>query len=741
MDSSTESKELFRLIKAHKFEEFVQYLNKHQEIDVNLRDENNQYLITYAIMLNSTIATKALIARECKLDITDTDGRGLLYTPINLGYTKLLQLLLHYNESIVGISLVDIKDRHGHIPLHYAIRTKNPNIVNILLNAKSNVNTVDNSNLNALHMAVRTKITKIVEMILQHNININARTNTGETALHLACNFQLIDIVKLLLAKNIDVNVQDYDHEFTALTYCVNLNNTELTRILLKAGSDVNAQDFSGNTSLHYAISESNYEIANMLINSKYSSTSINLNLYNIDSKLPITMLLDKTDIYMPLLPALIQESNLNFQDTNGRTPLHRISFNDLWKDLYDSLKTKKMNIFIKDKDGVRPIDLVSKQDRDKYLDMITFSYLYQLRNQHFEWNEDWEELCRQDLEYDKLDKKEKKNVDKFLKKNQRNEVCQNIVKNKLIKIMEDNTASCRQSSYPSKRGKKCIRITVGQELEYCTFTGTILDILVGLLYLLEKYPKACGVLTTSVASSGMCQYYKAVGVSSTERCNFFNFEIIWVYKKLYIAEEFIKGFNKCMNTKGKTFTIIPLGIELRQGSHANYLIYDHKRKEIERFEPYGSRAPNVFDYSPKSLDKILEHRFAEIDSSIKYISPDKYMPKIGFQLLDIMEQQSKKIGDPGGFCAMWAIWYTDMRMAYYDIDRKKLVGSMIKSIRTQNLSFKRIIRNYSREIIERRDNIFQKVGMTINDWINDQYTEDQYNKLIRELTIIIKQF
>ena len=62
-------------------------------------------------------------------------------------------------------------------------------------------------------------------------------------------------------------------------------------------------------------------------------------------------------------------------------------------------------------------------------------------------------------------------------------------------------------------------------------------------------------------------------------------------------------------------------------------------------------------------------------------------------------ERKTKKIGDPGGFCALWSIWYTDMRLTYPDYDRKILADKLLKDIRSEGLSFKNLIRNYSLNI------------------------------------------
>ena len=125
-----------------------------------------------------------------------------------------------------------------------------------------------------------------------------------------------------------------------------------------------------------------------------------------------------------------------------------------------------------------------------------------------------------------------------------------------------------------------------------------------------------------------------------------------------------------------------------------------------------------------------MQNIFFNIDENIKYISPKNYLPKIGFQFIDSVEDSKSKIGDPGGFCALWSIWYIDMRLTNIYIERKKLVNHLIKKIKTNNISFKEIIRNYSFPIIEYRDEILKKSNMDINDWINDEYT-DENNKLL----------
>ena len=176
----------------------------------------------------------------------------------------------------------------------------------------------------------------------------------------------------------------------------------------------------------------------------------------------------------------------------------------------------------------------------------------------------------------------------------------------------------------------------------------------------------------------------------------------------------------------------------MKDVSHANYIIYDVLNKTVERFEPHGSSTPAGLNYSPALLDEILEARFKTINDDIKYYAPSKFLPKIGFQLMDIFESNRKKIGDPGGFCALWSIWYVDMRIKYKNLPPDELVKILIRSIKTQNISVRNMIRNYAINIIKIRDDILSNVGIDINDWLNDTYTDDQIGGVIAQIQNMI---
>jgi ankyrin repeat protein len=730
---------LFKFITEHSWEDFYNYLNKSKDIDVNIRDKFNNYLINYAVISNKSKIVKLLIEKGARIDIIDNDGHSLLFVPIKFNFLDILDILIESNNNTIGISLLNIKDKQGNTPLHYAGKVNNVEAVQTLLKYKANVNQVNYSEYNSLHSAISSRSTDIVKLILDNQIYINAKTDTGETALHIACNFKLEEVVDMLIKKNIDVNIADNDNQFTALNYAIKLQNIPIITNLISNGADVNFQDYFGDTVLHQCIKEQNYVIIDLLITSIHTSNKINYNLYNMDSELPIHIFFYRLDTFeenkRSLVENFITNSNLNFQNKQGVTPLHLICQQDSWKSFKLQLSKKKMNIFIKDNKDNRPIDYVNKEDVKDFINIVSDSYLYRLRNTNFIWKEDWENICKKDTKT--FTKEDQQQIAKYKKNgNGDDDTCKNIIKNKITSIYKNNSDNCTYSSYPSKQFKKCITIDTGDKIEFCTFVGNTIDILFGLINLLNQHPDTCSTLDKDfIHSKEVCDHYRSLGVKIDDTlCNYLNFEVLWTYNHIFFASNFNKNINKCLKNKNKRFIIVPLGIEIDIGSHANYIIYDKKTNEVERFEPYGRGVPSEYDYKPNLLDKILENRFLSIDPDVKYIAPKQFMPKISFQHFDFLERWSKKIGDPGGFCALWAMWYIKQRLTYPDTDRTYLIGELLKNIRLKNISFKTLIRNYSENVIKIRDNILNKAGITINDWINEQYNENQRFKIMSEI-------
>lgn len=735
--------ELFKLIRNHEWEQFTTLLKSGELLDLNFRDTNGNYLLTYAVRFNKLDLVRTLLEHGAKYDIIDKMDRSILYDAIEANYYDIVKILLEQSENTIGVMIVNIKDIEGAIPLHYAIKNKNVEIVKLLIKYKSNPYMTDNDGYNALHLAAKSNLIPIIKSVISVMTNLNAKTFKGETALHISINFQYNELAKILLDEGADPNIPDSENEFTALHYAIGWDNIEIVKYLLKHKIDINQQDLYGNVALMYCIKEDYLDCFNIIVEQNF-----NANLWNIDGKILLHEVLDN---YNPTefksntkryLDVLIPKSNVSIQDSYGNTCLHHLVFHNLWLEHKDILKTKKLNIFAKNSKGQMAIDFVDQKNYDMFIDMIVDSYIYQLKKEKNKWQDELDLICSREL--GELTKEQQNKLNKIEPKIQNINQCYHIIKSKILMNIEsvrNGTLQFCQRSYPLNLSD-CINIQEGLMIDVSTFTGSILDILIGLIYLLKKHHNACTIMDKNHnPNQEMCKFYKNMGLIMNNRCEFLNFEIVWIEYKLYMIDSFSDMFNSCIKSNAR-FIIIPLGIEMKSGSHANYLIYDKTIQEIERFEPHGGTTPIGFNYNSKMLDDILEKYIKSINPNIQYIRPSDFIPKIGFQIMDAQETNRHRIGDPGGFCALWSIWYVDYRLTYHNLNRSELITALFENIKINSISFRNMIRNYTKNITSERDKLLKMVNMDINDWLNDNYTNLQLDKfmtlLSKEITTTI---
>lgn len=751
---------LFEYIRNHDWEKFKNLLESDDTIDVNVRDIYSNHLLTYAVRFNRLDIVTILLEKGARYDIVDRMERSILYDAIELSFNNIIIKLLEASEESIGIMITDIRDLNGSIPLHYAIKFKRPEIVDMLIKYKSNPYTMDTDGYNALHLAVKSGVFEIVKSVVSVMSNLDTKTLHGDTSLHIAINYQYTSIVTFLLTEGASPNIVDSDNEFSPLHYAVGWNNIHIVSMLLEKHADPNVQDIYGNTPLIYCIKEDDVKCFDYIIsyfnNVESNKTTnfklkLNLNLWNIEGKTPLHEALDNySEGKIHYVDKLIENTNLSIQDSNGNTCMHYLVVLDIWEKYTDILKTKKINIFAKNSVGNAVIDLIYTDDTkntekmQKYnnlLDIITEGYINTLKKEKKSWATELDKICSRD--FSELTDEEKKFISDSAKTNKdidNDEVVRNcfvLIRNKLkgdIKKYREGKLEYCQRSYPTEH-LECIDIKEGLMLDVCTFTGSLLDILIGLMFLLKKHPNACTTIGKNhTPSDDMCDFYRSMGLIMNGRCEFINFEIVWIDYKLYVLDNFSDLFNSCIKSKAR-FIIIPIGLEMKASpSHSNYLIYDKNIKEVERFEPHGGSTIGI-NYNTHRLDDILEEYFKSIDKDITYIRPQEYIPKIGFQVMDSQEDKQRRIGDPGGFCALWSIWYVDQRLTYTTYDRQELINVLFENIKSQGISYRNLIRNYSRNIIAERDKYLNMIDIDINDWLNDNYTYTQLDKFISILT------
>ena len=706
---------IIKLLKNNKISDLLNYLkkNKKEDINLNFKLENDNFFISKIISINDNNLTSYLFDNfDFNLDIVDNDNKTVLYYPIKNNNLELIDIILKYDKKNIGISIIDKTDNNGFTPLFYTVIENNIEATNILLKYESSLFVYDNDNKNIFDKAFEYKRQDILKILISSIDNINILNGTGKNLLQLSLDYNNFELFNLLINKNINVNNQDKENGLTSLHHAIVINNKDLyMKLINKKDINVNIADFNGNSPLHYAILEKNFELVNHILNNfdveyKISDIYGNTLLHSyLDQNFRLNNDLSE-DINFQNLLILIENSNLNTPNNNNLTCLHLLVENYLWDNeiILEKLKKKILNIFIADFNNETVYDKIL--NKEKLINLVSESYFYNLKKNSDKLFLPWEKNCSKDLKVS-----DKENCMKKIK---------NIITKDKISVPQID--------------KIKINIDSGIFVDSCYYTGTSIDIIFGLIHIKNNFSNVKLVLDYPLTiNDEIVNYYKQLGIYYKYKLEYSNFCIYWCYNKIIYPTYFDNFFKNKIDEY--FFIIIPIAIETPNGSHANILFYNLVNKTVERFEPNGRNSPRELYFNDNLLDKLLENKFKQIDSKIKYIRPQEYLPIIGFQILESMEtDKCYRIGDPNGFCAVWCNWWIEQKLNYPDVNSKDLALKLIEIIKIKNIKFKNLIRNYSKNITDLRDNYLKKYNKDINDWINTNYDEDFINDLEKDL-------
>ena len=718
----TNNNYIFNLIKENKFEEIYDLIKNATLKNLNFQDKNYNYFIHYIINYNQIKLLNLIIELKLKnlinitIDILDVDGRSILYNCIKYNYIELINIFIKkYNNNIIGISILDIKDKLGFIGLHYSIIFNNYDAFKLLIENGSDPYILSYDGNNSFFLCLIYKRNDILDYLLKNLKNINFNNKSGENLLQLAVYYNNTIIIDKLLETSIDLNNQTLDYGLTILHQSIILNNYDLFIKLLNKQININLPDFYGNTALHFIISNKKINYLKDIIVNK----NIKYNISNINGELPLHILIDNynnfIDIDINIINKILIETDLNMQNNNGETCLMKIISQNLLDKFKDILIIKPLNLFIENNDN-KTIIL-----NNKIINIAIESFYNQLKLNKNNLLINWEKWCSED-DFKKL---------KILYKNHKNK---NICKSKIKEVIINEKRSLPKLNIIP------IYIEHGIYINSCLYTGMPIDILFGLILLHNTFKsKNLNIILDYpiTINKDLELYYKKIGLYYPYILDFSNIEIIWCYQHIFYPSYFDEEIQKCIKNKVK-FIIIPIGIETAIGAHANILFWNLAEKTIERFEPNGANYPIGLNYNPELLDNLLLNKFKLFDENIIYYPPYKFLPTIGFQLLESLEtEKCKKIGDPNGFCGVWCIWWVYQRIIninnqFYNITN--IADELIKNIKFETLYFKNIIRNFSEKIYSLRDNALKKYNLDINDWIVGNYTQDILYNLEKDI-------
>lgn len=250
--------------------------------------------------------------------------------------------------------------------------------------------------------------------------------------------------------------------------------------------------------------------------------------------------------------------------------------------------------------------------------------------------------------------------------------------------------------------------VAVSKQKEDVTkFGGYVREKLLGMLYLIDKFPNDCLVLPESIIKKGDKILRSSIPSS------YFNFCIVWDenFSKFVVPSNYVISIQKCID-KADRFVMIPFIIRFKNignTQHSNFLVYDKKTRSLERFDPVGyvpSARSRELGNHPESDFKLIFNGIMGYEMVRHVYDPIDFCPIMAMQ--KIQKKENEQIAtDPEGFCVAWSLWYADMRLSNPDMSRKQVVELSLNKLRSDYKSFTKFIRGYSNFVLSMTDKYF----------------------------------
>ncbi|KAL7092388.1 hypothetical protein ACP275_12G161900 [Erythranthe tilingii] len=261
-------------------------------------------------------------------DSTDSDGQSLLHLAISQARPDLVQLLLEFRPDL------EARGRSGTSPLEAAAASGEALIVELLLAHRASPERSESSTWGPIHLAAGNGHIEVLRHLLLKGANVNAATKDGNfTALHLAVEERRRDCAKLLLANSAATDIKNSSDGETPLHVVSSLGDEQMVKLLLHRGANKDIRNKAGKTAYDLAAENGHAKLFDAL---------------RLGDSLCVAA--RKGELRM-IVRLLDNGALINGRDQNGWTGLHRAAFKGR-ADVARTLIEKGIDVNAKDECG-----------------------------------------------------------------------------------------------------------------------------------------------------------------------------------------------------------------------------------------------------------------------------------------------------------------------------------------------------------------------------------------------------
>lgn len=280
--------------------------------DLECKDDTGATALMRAIGAKKLVPAKLLIANNANIHAKDCKGFTALHFACAQSSPDIVELLLTHKADIN-----EHTNSESCPPLDAATKAGSLDIVELLLDNKANIHI--QSNTPALAIAALNGHNAMVRTLLTHKANVNHATKKNNTtALSAACTKDHTEIIELLLAHKADPSITSMPGvDVTPLFFTVNAQTTTAAELLCAKNADVNYRAKDGSFPLGRAVLRSRAPMVRTLLTYKANTETADPRTGH--TSLMLASIIGDEEIARLLLEHKAQPNAL---DTNNHTAL-----------------------------------------------------------------------------------------------------------------------------------------------------------------------------------------------------------------------------------------------------------------------------------------------------------------------------------------------------------------------------------------------------------------------------------
>ena len=128
--------------------------------------------------------------------------------------------------------VINERNQFNRTPLHFAVESDNLEMVKLLINAGSDVNSVAMNSLTPLFSAVATGDIEIVKFLVSSGADLKCRNQQQDTVIHLAIKLGNIELVRFFASKGVDLTAKN-DKGQTPVIVAKNYKKDDIMQFLV----------------------------------------------------------------------------------------------------------------------------------------------------------------------------------------------------------------------------------------------------------------------------------------------------------------------------------------------------------------------------------------------------------------------------------------------------------------------------------------------------------------------------